>query len=276
VLTEAELSEWRSYVGRTEIREQLLDVESLRRYAVAVGSTRDVERQRPPIAHWAYFLDAAQSAHLGSDGHPKRGTGLLPPVRLQRRMFAASAMRFREPLELNQPAQLTLKVVDIKHRVGRSGELVLVELQRELTQQGRERLIELQTLVYRDGNETVPAVEPRPMNTHPDDALWQPGTVELFRFSAATFNSHRIHYDLAYAQADEGYPALVVHGPLTAAKLYAYAQQHSASPLQEFRFRGSAPLFVNQPIRLRRNDSDGSFEALRCDGVVAAVASVGA
>ena len=274
-VTADEFEAWRGFIGRSEVRRQVLDADLLRRYAVAVGSDIDVERVLPPLAHWAYFLEIAATDSLGPDGHPKRGVGLMPPIRLPRRMFASATMQFIEPLTLGQPAELTLTLADVKHRSGKTGDLVFVELDRTLTQDGRMRLTERQTIVYRDVGEPTPAVAPVELPARDGQQLWTPGTVELFRFSAVTFNSHRIHYDLPYVTGEEGYPGLVVHGPLTAARLFAFAQSLAGRPLQTFSFRASSPLFAGQPVRLCPGANPGQVEAIRCDGAVAMSANTG-
>ena len=270
-ITAGELESWQAFVGRSETRRQVLDVESLRRYAVAVGSTPDVEDMAPPLAHWAWFLEAVPGDRLGPDGHPLRGVGILPPVRLERRMFAAAAMSFAAPLELGAPAELTLTLADVRHRSGRTGDLVFIEVDRVLTQDGAERLRERQTIVYRAAGERTAPVEPAAVPDRPDAVTWRPGAVELFRFSAATFNSHRIHYDLPYAQDVEGYPGLAVHGPFTAARLFGYAAAR-AGPIGRFSFRAQAPLFAGQPIALAPGEVAGEVQAIRCDGTVAMAA----
>ena len=267
-----ELDGWRAFVGRTEIRRQRLDIESARQFAAAVGTDLDVERALPPLLHWAYFLEVAGPDGLGADGHPRRGDGLLPPVRLPRRMFASASMTFAEPLVLGRDAELTLTVAKISHRAGRTGDLVFVDVDRSLSQEGRVRLTERQTIVYRGAGEPASPVTPSDVAAQDGDITWSPGPVDLFRFSAVTFNSHRIHYDLPYATGEEGYPALVVHGPFTAAKLFALAGATLGAPLAAFSFRANAPLFAGQPVRLRAGAESGGFEAVRCDGAVAMTA----
>ena len=271
-----EVEAWRAFVGRTETRRQPLDVESARRYAAAVGGDPDVERALPPLAHWAYFLEAVGPDGLGVDGHPLRGASLLPPVSLPRRMFAAADMTFHAPITLGLDAELTLTVAAVNHRAGRSGALVFVEVDRELSQGGQTRLSERQTIVYRGQGAVTPPVTPTSDALGEDAAAWRPGPVDLFRFSAVTFNSHRIHYDLPYATGEEGYPGLVVQGPFTAAKLFALAQSTLAAPLTAFSFRANAPLFAGQPVRLAPGAESGAFEAIRCDGAVAMSARAGA
>ncbi len=272
-----DLEAWRGHIGRSEVRRQVLDIETARRFAAAVGCDLAVERQLPPMAHWAFFLDAARAEDLGPDGHPRRGPGLLPPVSLPRRMFAASAMRFAAPITLGLPAELRLTVSDVQHRAGKSGDLVFVEVDRVITQDGHACVTERQTLVYRDAGDSAPAIVPIATAPVEGSEVWTPGPADLFRFSAVTFNAHRIHYDLPYARDEEGYPGLVVHGPFTAAKLAALASaQH---PLKAFSFRAVAPLFADQPVRLSPRGAPGrgapgAYEAIRCDGVVAMLAQV--
>ena len=270
-IRQEEVDAWRAHVGRREVRRQRLDVESLRRFAAAQGADLDVERDPPPLAHWAWFLEAVGPDGLGADGHPRRG-GLLPPVRLPRRMFASAAMTFDSPLSLDTPAELTLTVADVRHRSGKTGDLVFVEVDRSLTQDGVPRLSERQTIVYRGLGEPVAPVEPTDLPPHRNAEVWDPGPVDLFRFSAVTFNSHRIHYDLPYAMGEEGYPGLVVHGPFTAARLFALARARMGRPLTAFSFRAVAPLFAGQPVYLAPGAEGGDVQALRCDGAVAMTA----
>ena len=259
-LTAEEVATLKTYVGRTESRKDVLSAETLRRFAAAVGADLDVERRPPPLAHWAFFLEVTDADGLGEDGHPVRG-GFLPPVPLPRRMFAASKMRFRAPLILGAAGELRLTIANVERRAGKSGELVFVEVDRSLVQDGAERVAERQTIVYQAPRATA-GVEP--VRTTADAGAWTPSSVDLFRFSAVTFNAHRIHYDLEYARQVEGYPGLIVHGPLTAAKLYALASV--AGPIREFAFRANAPLFADQPIRLVSGSEPRSAEAIRCDG----------
>ena len=261
------LDEWKSAVGRTEIRNEVLEFESLRRYALAVGSDPAIERVPPPLAHWAFFLPQPEDPELGPDGHPRRG-GFLPAITLPRRMFAAAAIAFEAPLVLGGNAEQVSTIADVTHKSGKSGELVFVEVERVLSQGGVVRVRERQSYVYRAMGD--PASLPQPAAVAPAGELWQPDVVNLFRFSAATFNSHRIHYDLPYASAVEGYPALVVHGPFTAARLAGFAERQGT--LASFAFRAQAPLFLGPPIHLQRGD--GEVRAVRCDGATAMTAKV--
>lgn len=268
-----DIEQWRAWIGRTERLTEILSVEAARRYAAAVGAPLDVEAIAPPIGHWAFFLPVAPADGLGPDGHPARG-GLLPPVALPRRMFAAARIAQLGPLRLGEAAEMRVEVRDVSHRSGQSGDLVLVEVERRLSQRGVELVVERQTLIYRGAGGVTPRPQAAPERSTGDEAdLWRPGTVDLFRFSAATFNSHRIHYDRDYARGEEGYPDLVVHGPFTAVKLWGLAASRLGRAPRHFSFRATAPLFAGQPVQLLADAEPGVFKAVRCDGAVAMSAS---
>jgi 3-methylfumaryl-CoA hydratase len=253
-----------AWIGRPRTWRARLDAELARRYAAAVGAPLDVERVFPPLGHWAYFNETVGPGDLGPDGHPRRGL-FMPPVALPRRMFAAADFRFAAPLELGEAAELDVRVVDIRHRTGRIGELMLVDVERRLSQGDTEKLVETQTIVYRAGEATAPVVD----RGGASGEIWRPTVVDLFRFSAATFNSHRIHYDQAFVREEEGYPDLVVHGPFTAARLCDLAMRLAGATLKAFAFRALSPLFVGQPVGLRPGDAARSVVAVRCDGQIA-------
>lgn len=259
----SDLAAWQETVGRTETRIEVLGAEPLRRYALAAGCEDETETTWPPLGHWAFFLPHAGDDEIGHDGHPKRGT-FLPPVPLPRRMFAGSAITFIAPLVIGREAVLESRIAQVSHKQGRTGDLVFVEVDRTISQDKAVRIAERQRFVYRADGPRVGM--PRPLDPPPSGERWQPDAVNLFRFSAATFNSHRIHYDLPYAREREGYPALVVHGPFTATRLAALAMREG--PLTLFSFRALAPLFLGQPIFLRQADAN-AVEAVRCDGEVA-------
>jgi len=272
-IAETDIARWREAIGQSEIRRQRLDPEFARRYAAAIGVDLDVERSFPPLGHWAYFLDAISPAAIGADGHPKRGGGVMPDVSLPRRMFAGGALDFHAPLTLGRDAELTLTIADVRHRAGRSGELVFVDVDRVIAQDGETRITERQTIVYRDPGDRLPPIVPAEAPTVSGQDIWTPTSVDLFRFSAVTFNSHRIHYDLPYAIEREGYPGLVVHGPFTAAKLFAQAQ--TRGPICHFTFQAKAPIFEGQSVHLSRSDQENKVEAIRCDGAIAMSATFG-
>ncbi|WP_414900253.1 MaoC family dehydratase N-terminal domain-containing protein [Sphingomonas flavalba] len=242
------------------LRRQLLDRESLRRFAIASGGTLDIDTNPPALAHWAWFPDMVEGADLGPDGHPAPGR-VLPATGRARRMFASARIRFLAPLIVDREAEMSERIADQRVRPGKQGAFTLMDVERTIRQNGETCVIENRTFAFLDHGPPLPLPE-----VIADKYDWCPDAVDLFRFSAATFNAHRIHYDLEYARTVEGYPERVVHGPLTAARLAMLAAKRA--PLAGFSFRAQAPLFAGQPVRLEI-DKDGRCRAVRCDGVVA-------
>ncbi|MFF2392418.1 MaoC family dehydratase N-terminal domain-containing protein [Nocardia sp. NPDC058114] len=215
----------------------------------------------PPLWHWVALPRWAASGVLGVDGHPRRGS-FLPPVDLPRRMFAGGEIRFHAPLLVGSTVRREAEVISVSEKKGRSGALVVVDVQIRLFDDTDELAVEeTQNLIYREAAPAPerPAVFPQAENTVPgpplhraSDNAWELRTDPslLARFSAATANAHRIHYDWPYATGVEGYPGLVVHGPLQAIALAEVHRLMGGSPARELRHRGRAPLFCGQPARL--------------------------
>jgi 3-methylfumaryl-CoA hydratase len=227
----------------------------------------------PPMWHWLYFHTPARTAQIGPDGHPKRG-GFFPPVELQRRMYAGSTLTFHEPLRIGAPATRIGEIASIEEKQGRNGRMVLAKAVYRYEQDGKLCLTDAQDIIYLEPGAPVAEPEIVPF-APPDDGAWRevrPDPVLLFRYSALSYNSHRIHYDRDYARTEEGYPGLVVHGPLTALLLAEFGRSLNPAPPRRLQFRGLAPLFDTAPFHLiaRRNDS-GTLEltAIRPDGAVA-------
>lgn len=204
----------------------------------------------PPLWHWAYFTDWPPTADLGPDGHPLAGH-FLPPLPNRRRMFAGGRLTVTSPLLLGRPAERQSAVTATRVKSGRTGELLFVTVRQEYHQDGELRLVEEQDIVYRsdDGaatsftRATAPLADPStPWSTRPET---HPAL--LFRFSALTANAHRIHYDQQYAVDVEGFPALVVHGPLLAVYM-AELVRAQGKTVRAFEFRLSKPVFVGDAI----------------------------
>jgi 3-methylfumaryl-CoA hydratase len=235
----------------------------------------------PPLWHWFYFLPRAPQALLDGDGHPQRG-GFMPPVPYPRRMFAGARMRFHHPLLIGQPARREAVIRDIRVKTGRSGALAFVSVLCSFFQNDRLCIEEEQDIVYREPGPPLPRPPVREWPAPPDGAITRvvtPDTRLLFRFSALTFNAHRIHYDRPFATGEEGYPGLVVHGPLTAVLMMELVRRNFDRRVQEFSFRGIAPLFDLGPFRLicTGADTEGNQLALEAqgpDGATAMAASV--
>ena len=229
----------------------------------------------PLLWHWAYFNPTTPTAQLGVDGHPERSGEMLQ--RFPRRMWVGGDVRQLTPLRCGSIAtrRTTLLSHDVKN--GSTGDLLLVSLEHTIEQAGKVALVERQNVIYREAGSVTPApgapVDLGPETTDP--LMWSetvvPNAALLFRFSAVTFNTHRIHFDYPYATEVEGYPDLVVHGPLTAMLLAASAARHIGRPLVSFTFRASSPLFVAQPVRIAGTIHEDSVAvtALRQDGTTA-------
>ena len=249
-----DLEHLRQWVGRSETREQHLDPFPAQALAGLLDrSDRPQEGDALPLPwHWLYFLDAPSREGTGVDGHPRRG-GFLPPVPLPRRMWAAGELTLHEPLRLGRVARKTSTVRSVDLKQGKAGALVFVTVAHELEQDGQPRLSERQHIVYREAP-TAPAPLP-PGEAAPADADWRrdlvPDPVMLFRFSALTYNGHRIHYDRDYATREEFYPALVVHGPLLATLLLDLAARERPGAVPtHFGFRAQRPAFDTDALRL--------------------------
>jgi 3-methylfumaryl-CoA hydratase len=215
----------------------------------------------PPLWHWLHFLPISPLAQAGPDGHPARG-GFLPPVPLPRRMWAGSRFRFLAPIHIGETVSRTSTVAKIEHKAGRSGELVFVTVRHDLTGPSGLAMEEEHDIVYRAApTPGAPAPSPVPP---PEGAEWRrpihPDAVLLFRYSALTFNSHRIHFDLDYVTKVEGYPGLVVHGPMIATLLLdGLRRVHPDRRVTGFAFRAVAPTFHTDDFavcgRLEAGDS---------------------
>ena len=200
-----------------------------------------------PLWHWLYFLPLHRQSDIGADGHVRRG-GFLPPVPLPRRMWAGSQFDFRAPLRVGDTVQRTSTIADVTQKDGRSGRLVFVKVRHDLRANDAvdPALVEFHDIVYREARR-VGDVEPPPQSA-PTDAAWQrqivPDDVLLFRYSALTFNGHRIHYDRRYVTEAEGYPGLVVHGPLIATLLLDLLhRERPDARVATFRFKAVRPTF---------------------------------
>lgn len=206
----------------------------------------------PPCWHWLYFLPLHRQSDIGPDGHAKRG-GFLPPVPLPRRMWAGSRIDFLAPLHAGQAISRTSRIADVRMKEGRTGPLVFVHVHHDIHAEGQRVIHEEHDIVYRDlpqAGEPAPVGVPAPLDAawtreiHPDDVL-------LFRYSALTFNGHRIHYDRRYVTDIEGYPGLVVHGPLIATLLLdLLRRQLPSAQVRRFAFKAMMPIFDTAPFRV--------------------------
>lgn len=248
-------------------RTAILAASDLARLAAVMD--RPTPAEVPPAWHWGGLAEPIPRADLGPDGHQRRGL-FLPAIEAPRRMFAAADMTFAGPLLPDLETELVETISKIEEKPGASGPLTFVTVDRTFSQAGEVRVTERQTIVY-----TTAPPAPRTPDAELPQAEWSRDTptdpVLLFAFSAATLNSHRIHYDLPYATEVEGYPGLVVHGPLIALLLLAAMP---ARPLTRFSFRALKPAFAGETITAKgRLADDGAALWAEVDGAVVMKAS---
>ena len=240
------LSEW---TGRSETID---DVITGAPYA-ALSATLDRDPARPkpgtelpPLWHWLYFLPMHRRSEIGPDGHARRG-GFMPPVALPRRMWAGSQFRFHSPLCVGDSVRRVSTIENVSEKSGRTGPLVFVKVRHEIHANGAvtPALVEHHDIVYREAakpGDPVPAPVAAPSSVW--EKKWVPDDVLLFRYSALTFNGHRIHYDRRYVTSIEGYPGLIVHGPLIATLLIDLLQEKMPNArLATFEFRAMRAMF---------------------------------
>ena len=257
----------RSWIGRTEQCTDVIDAGRAR----LMQSTLDHEPALrdgdtlPPLWHWIYFLSAVRLGELGRDGHPRLG-GFIPPVDLPRRMWAGGRLEFSTPPRLGERIVRTSRIEDVRLKRGRTGMLCFVTVRHEFAgSAGEPRFSEEHDIVYRE--DPSPGCAPPTPPAPPRGAHWtrtiEPSPVLLFRYSALTFNGHRIHYDRDYCRDVEGYPGLVFHGPLTATLLAELAiTRMPGRRLRGFSFRAVAPLFDTAPFVIRGKPLEDTGEGV--------------
>ena len=255
-----------AWIGREERRSDRISDGLLARWCATLD--RPVPDAVPQGLHWCLCLPDAATAALGADAHPTRDDSpdsFLPPVPLPRRMWASSKVDFLTPLPAGAAIERISRVVSVKEKSGNSGLLVFVDVEHETRADGVAAVREVQSLVYRAAAPAgTPPAPPPPGDGRFDPTGWDsvrtltPAEPLLFRFSALTFNSHRIHYDLPYATGEEGYRGLVVHGPLTATLLLDLARRELGdNALSHFAFRGTSPAICGEVLHLAlRRDGD--------------------
>ncbi len=265
-MTRIDIDCLRKWIGRQESTSERVHPTAATLLAAALDAEDPQMREGmelPPLFHWLYFLPVCRQSQLGTDGHPTRG-GFLPPIPLARRMWAASTIEFAAGLLIGEHASRVSEIIDVTLKQGRSGPLIFVTVRHTIKRaSGAVALTETQELVYRDppkaGEPTVAG------SAAPCSQTWlravQPDPTLLFRYSALTFNAHRIHYDRRYATDVEGYPGLVVQGPLAATLLVTLLQREvPGARLRRFRFRALKPLFDDRGFMLcgqpRAEESD--------------------
>jgi len=273
------MSDYSAWIGRTETRADRIEASACTRWLATLDRAAPGGEAVPQGYHWALCTPDAATAALGSDGHPQRDdspSSFLPPIPQPRRMWAASKVEFVAPLRIGDAVERRSTVLSITAKKGGSGPLVFVEVEHQTFGEGALAVREVQSLVYREAALANTAPVPPPLGEASfDTAGWDihrsivPSEPLLFRFSALTFNSHRIHYDLAYATGEEGYRGLVVHGPLTATLLLDLARRELGdNALKSFAFRGVSPAICGEMLHLVLRSKSAAWElgAFAADG----------
>lgn len=282
------MTDFTAWIGREARAADRLDEALAARWLATFDLPPPPSRIMPQGVHLALCTPQAPSASLGEDGHPQRDTSpqsFLPPFPMPRRMWASSRMQFVAPIAIGAVIERRSKVASVSEKEGGSGRLAFVDVEHTTTANGTPSVIETQTLVYRDAAAPdAPLSPPPPGEGRFDPAGWEatrtitPDARLLFRYSALTFNTHRIHYDAPYARDVERYRGLVVHGPLTASLLLQLAAQElGENRLRCFAFRGLSPAIADEPLHLvmKKGEKGYDLAAFADDGRQVTQASAG-
>ena len=242
------LNEW---IGRQERVEDEVALSAVRRLAALLDSPAQIRRgdELPRAWYVMLFGPTTRQSGLGPDGHPAKGQ-FLPPVPLPRRMFAGRRVSFHETLLVGEDVSRVSTIQGITPKQGRSGEMCFVTVRHEISGQRGLAVVEEQDIVYRGDTPLSPKKESQEQRRADWSRPWTPDTVALFRFSAITYNGHRIHYDLPYTRETEGYPGLIVNGGLTTLMLWELGTSSAGRQLKSSSSRNLKPLFANRPATL--------------------------
>lgn len=257
--------QYRAWIGRKRHAEDVVTKWPMQ----AMGATLDTGDPEPregdplpPMWHWMYFLEAAPASKIGPDGHPERGD-FLPPLPLPRRMYAGSRLTFTRPVHCGEKIVRESEITGVEAKSGSTGTMVFVTLQHRIHGEKGLALVDEQSAVYREAAKPGEAgTKPRPA---PQDATWSktvaPDPVMLFRYSALTFNGHRIHYDHPYVTGVEGYGGLLVHGPLMGMLMCELARRSVPERrLAAYEFRAMSPVTHVHPFTVAaRREADGTL-----------------
>ena len=266
------MSEFASWVGRQTAQTDMVDDEQLTRWFATFDLPRSFDKQVPQGFHFCLCLPEARTDQLGEDGHPIRDEdpdNIYPPFALPRRMWAGSSIQFLRPLNFPDTVERESTITAISEKEGKSGKLAFTEIEHSLWADGKEAIRETQTLVYREAaDKRAPLSPPEPTGQAFDPSDWAahrslvPDARLLFRYSALTFNTHRIHYDAPYAREVERYRGLVVHGPLIASLLLQLAARELGdNAIASFEFRGVSPAIADEELHLAiRPESAGDHK----------------
>jgi 3-methylfumaryl-CoA hydratase len=268
-----DLDHLRQWIGRTEEKSERVTASLVERFKATFDQDGDLCEgdSAPQLIHLCLAPPTAPTSALGPDGHPARG-GFLPPVALPRRMWAGGEFRFIDDIRIGETVTRRSTIRDISVKEGRSGTLCFVTVDHRIESSGRPVIDERQDIVYRDADASgaaKPTAVVQAAGQHRRQVI--PSAALLFRYSALTFNGHRIHYDNPYVRNDEGYPGLIVHGPLQATQLVQFAAEIRGDAPRHFRFRSMSPLFDIADYTLNASEDGVGLRLWTChvDGPIA-------
>ena len=258
---------YQAWVGKTETTTDVITAWPVKALSAALDRSDPHPKTGdllPPGWHWLYFLEAKRAGELGHDGHPKRG-GFLPPVALPLRMWAGGRIEFIQPIRIGSEVERKSEIISVEHKHGNSGDLVFVTVRHLISGGDGLAIREEHDIVYRSA--AKPGDTPLKTKSAPRQAAWSLGLtadpVLLFRYSALTFNGHRIHYDLDFVRQEENYPGLIVHGPLQTTLLLELCRNHEGRPVKKLDYRALHPVFHTERFTVNGNPaSDGSSASL--------------
>ncbi len=254
-------SDW---IGRSETAEDFVAQGPFDRLAAMLD--RGPEREVPPLGHYLCFAPGAAQAEMGEDGHPKRG-GLTPPIDLPMRMAAGSRVQFHTSIPFGANVKRVTTIADLSEKTGRTGRLAFLTLRHEVFADSTLFITEDMDIVFREKSGNAQPLPPGERREAQVSRTIEPTATLLFRFSALTYNAHRIHYDRDYAMQVEGYPGLVVHGPLLATLLVDHFRRHRPhDKLATFAFRAQRPVFDLAPFTVNLVDTDTGADVWAADG----------
>lgn len=244
-----DIAKLQGWIGREQKDSEVLSAMLVRQFNATFDRTSGTEQEHeaPLLIHLCLAQPTAPMSQLGRDGHPALGD-FLPPVPLPRRMWAGGSFTFHSGIRIGEEVTRHSTIVDVQLKEGRSGALCFVTVQHEVSANGRAVLSERQDIVYRDipaASQGKPNAEPTPAAVGEHSRVVEPHPTLLFRYSALTFNGHRIHYDKPFCIDVEGYPGLVVHGPMQATMLCQFAADLRGQAPKTFAFRSLSPIYDN-------------------------------
>lgn len=259
-MSEQDFSAW---LGRQEQYAETITPQLVEKFHATLDPhLADAPKEHAPLLiHWCVALPIAPMDQLGPDGHPRKG-GFFPPIPLPRRMWASGSLTFTDDLQVGDRVVRTSTIRSIQRKAGKTGELWFVDVAHELSTERGVAIEEVQTIVYREPDSGQPPRPnaPAPAADYDKTDVVQTSPTRLFRYSAITFNTHRIHYDESYAKQEENYPGIVVHGPLQATLLaHLAARLHGRRPAN-FSYRGTAALIAGSPMQIGARRTEAGVE----------------